>query len=62
MAAKKPKRPVAEGFHQMNVEIRKDVVLKAKVHALYKGLSLSRFVEIALLRALTAVDKPEASQ
>ena len=52
--------PIAE-MKQMNVEIRKDVILKAKTHCLYADVSLSQFVERAILRALTSVEKPETT-
>lgn len=57
MAAKekpqiKPDEPPLAEMRQMNVEIRKDIVLKAKTHCLYAGMSLSQFVERAITKAL----------
>ena len=64
MVAKKRNQPdempLAER-RQLNVRIRKDVVLKAKTHCIYQEISLPKFVERAILKALTSVEKPETT-
>lgn len=41
----------------MNVEIREDVVMRAKTTAIFRRQSLSTFVQNALLKALTTTSE-----